>query len=321
MKKRIKQLISFYLIVAVVVTLSGICFSVFAVDLDLTNETIYSDYKDNKFEEMIEIYNENGEVDGYVVVGSISNDDSYNYNGIIIRYDLTGNVVWQKNYGGSGYDEFFSITASYDINGKVDGYVAVGETSSSNIEGLPITSSYHSRGILVIYDVNGNIRYQSGHERTLPVSLMTAIATNDYIIVAGKYGREFNGSAYYYSDSVLIKYNYIKNNITVIENENGKVNIKEAALPGSTVEIQVSPNKGYEVDKIIVTDIEGNEIKVNDNGFIMPNSDVKIKIIYKRIVDLGNIVNPETSNFWYTILGVTFIVLLGTYLAFKAREN
>lgn len=56
-----------------------------------------------------------------------------------------------------------------------------------------------------------------------------------------------------------------------------------------TVELTVKNKKGYET-VVEVTDTNGNKIEVNDNKFIMPDSDVTIKVTYKEII------NPNTGD-------------------------
>ena len=81
-----------------------------------------------------------------------------------------------------------------------------------------------------------------------------------------------------------------KNDVTVDSKaENGKITIdKNSASKGSTVTITVTPDEGYEVDEIKVTDESGNEIKVTDKGngkytFTMPATDADIKADFKAI--------------------------------------
>ena len=83
-----------------------------------------------------------------------------------------------------------------------------------------------------------------------------------------------------------------KNDVTVDKKtENGKITIdKDSASKGSTVTITVTPDEGYEIDEIKVTDESGNEIKVIDKGngkytFTMPAKDVDIKVDFKAISD------------------------------------
>ncbi len=80
-----------------------------------------------------------------------------------------------------------------------------------------------------------------------------------------------------------------KNDVTVDDKaENGTIKIdKDTASKGSTVTITVTPDEGYEVDEIKVTDESGNEIEVTDKGngkytFTMPSTDVDIKADFKE---------------------------------------
>ncbi len=78
--------------------------------------------------------------DGFVAVG-YSYEDSFgngdfvegiegkgDTDGIIVKYDNDGNMIWKKNFGGSGYDHFNAVTA---IN---EGFVAVGSSDAASFE-------------------------------------------------------------------------------------------------------------------------------------------------------------------------------------------
>ena len=51
---------------------------------------------------------------------------------------------------------------------------------------------------------------------------------------------------------------------------------------GEEVTIVVPDKTGYEIDTVTVTDVDGNNIQVNDNKFVMPDKDVTIVVTYKR---------------------------------------
>ena len=72
------------------------------------------------------------------------------------------------------------------------------------------------------------------------------------------------------------------------------------------IELKITPNKGYVIDKIIVTDVNGKEIEVTDNKFYMPSSDVKVEVKY---------VNGEYLPIPDTFLGKsTTLILIGLIL-------
>jgi hypothetical protein len=64
---------------------------------------------------------------GFVLCGFI-NQDSTNYEGIIVKLDSSGNILWQKLYGGSGFDDLTSIVET------TTGFVATGAFNISGID-------------------------------------------------------------------------------------------------------------------------------------------------------------------------------------------
>jgi len=62
---------------------------------------------------------------GYIFVGSTSNWGSGEKDAWIIKLDPEGKIVWQKNYGGKGYDSAGSIQQTTD-----GGYILAGTTKS-----------------------------------------------------------------------------------------------------------------------------------------------------------------------------------------------
>ncbi len=76
--------------------------------------------------------------------------------------------------------------------------------------------------------------------------------------------------------------------ITVEDTDNGDVESnKDRANPGTTVKVTTTPDDGYEVDTVTVTDKDGNEIPVTDNGdgtysFKMPASPVTVNVTFKE---------------------------------------
>ncbi|GEM_PF-5111529 len=93
--------------------------------------------------------------DGYIAVGYSEelNFDTGSFAGIkalggndavILKYDTSGNVVWIRNFGSSGNDYFYGVTADED------GFVAVGSVTSDN----------GSDAVAVKYDASGNILWK-----------------------------------------------------------------------------------------------------------------------------------------------------------------
>jgi len=82
------------------------------------------------------------------------NDDrsATNTDAVFIKYDLEGNIVFEKTFGGSSYERYNSIIA-YHNNFYIVGHLC------SDDAGLKITSKESNimTGLIVRYDINGNI--------------------------------------------------------------------------------------------------------------------------------------------------------------------
>jgi len=136
---------------------------------------------------------------GYIVVGeSQSNDGDVagmlngGKDAIIVKYDSEGNVEWNKNFGGTGWDEFWDVTQTTD--GK---FVAVGKRGTNN-------------AMIVKYDATGDLvwnKYFGGSELD---RFRTVKQTNDGgFIVAGdsrSNDGDLAGLNNGNSDGIIVKY-------------------------------------------------------------------------------------------------------------------
>ena len=71
--------------------------------------------------------------------------------------------------------------------------------------------------------------------------------------------------------------------VSVEDADNGTIKVSPTrASKGSTVTINVTPDEGYELDKLVVTDKNGDTVKLTDKGsgtytFKMPASKVTVE--------------------------------------------
>ncbi len=89
----------------------------------------------------------------------------------------------------------------------------------------------------------------------------------------------------------------IKHSINIVASENGKVTsaITQCVL-GDTVALTVEPNKGCELDEIIVRDANNNAVAVTaDYKFVMPASDVTVTATFIEI-DYIITINDHIEN-------------------------
>ena len=77
--------------------------------------------------------------------------------------------------------------------------------------------------------------------------------------------------------------------ITVTSAEHGTVSVdKNTAAAGETVTISVTPDTGYVLAVLTVTDESGKETECTDNTFKMPESDVTVKASFETLSGLFN---------------------------------
>lgn len=106
--------------------------------------------------------------DGYAAVGNCEDycfesgdladlTGKGSYDAIIVKYDLSGNVEWKRNFGDKGRDEFDCV-ASVE-----DGFVAVGSSETDDV-GVGDWRQEDVNGgkdaIIVKYDASGNIEWK-----------------------------------------------------------------------------------------------------------------------------------------------------------------
>ena len=105
---------------------------------------------------------------GYIIAGRTESNDgnvtgchgtpgNYIFDYWIVKLDTTGNIQWEKCYGGSGDDEALSINQTND-----KGYIITGLTTSNDFDvsgNHDTTNSYRDAWLLKI-DSTGNIQWQ-----------------------------------------------------------------------------------------------------------------------------------------------------------------
>ena len=85
--------------------------------------------------------------------------------------------------------------------------------------------------------------------------------------------------------------------ITVNDSENGSVSAdKTAAAEGATVTLTATPDAGYELSNVTVTDENGNTVTVTeDNTFVMPAANVTVNATFTKIVVTGVTVDKSAK--------------------------
>ena len=102
---------------------------------------------------------------------------------IIVKYDNAGNIVWKKNFGGNGEDEFDAVTT------VVDGIIAAGSSTSIGTGDWTgaMVKDKASRGdaVIVKFDHNGNVVWKKNFGGRYSARFQSIIAVSDGIVAAG----------------------------------------------------------------------------------------------------------------------------------------
>ena len=92
---------------------------------------------------------------------------------------------------------------------------------------------------------------------------------------------------------------------TPSKSENGGVAISSKnARKGDTVTVTVTPDAGYQLDKLTVTDKNGTVLKLTDKGngkysFTMPDGKVEIKAVFAKKVETSPFGDVSTDAYYY----------------------
>lgn len=93
--------------------------------------------------------------------------------------------------------------------------------------------------------------------------------------------------------------------VSVPRFDNGSVSVTPgSASKGTTVTITVKPDEGYELNKITVTDKDGNRLSLSDKGdgkytFTMPDGKVSVDASFSKIAATINFRDVNQSDYYY----------------------
>ena len=223
---------------------------------------------------------------------------------IVVKYDKNGNMLWQKSWGGNDYDEYLTNR----IETEDGSLILLGYTPSTDIEGL-LNKGYYD-AIIIKYDKNGNMLWQKSWGGNQFDALNNVIETEDGSIILFGCSESTNIEGLPnkgLQDIILVKYS-IEYDLGNVETENGSAELKQEGKYGI---ITPTPNEGYEVDKIIVKDKDGNvldvEVNKQEDGTYSFElyTDVSVEVLFKEKIE-----NPKTG-----ILDVITIIFVGLVLS------
>ncbi len=237
------------------------CSSLCALELDKVEFSI-NNVNENDLIDM-ETLNINAETDNLII---------YDYTNIE-KYDKNGNYVESLIKDGTNYYHHYidgnNTTNCYTSSNMVTYACNIVSLGNKNLK-IKLESGYK-------YIVN--FRFYSNNQDTINDD--TFIKINNINNVTWKDGGYVNAPLY----TISYEYNFIDYNINVDSSiKNGQISIsKNSARKGNIVNLSITPNKGYILDKVVVLDKDNNNVEITDNSFVMPDSEVSVKAKFKPI--------------------------------------
>ena len=215
-------------------------------------------------------------------VGCINDIDA------IIRLDEDNKTLWEKEY-----PDYLFVYNPQVVNKYI---VAVGVKKVED----------DTQKEIIILDMNGNI-------------VQTIVNDDPFIITGGNYNFMVNNvdeSSEYctiapHSSTRTApaikcykhwqKVYYIPLNISTKVEGKGKIEVVESAHNGEQVTFKITPEEGYVLGVVKVTDADGNVLTFTSNTFTMPSSDVTIEATFV-------LENPNTADIKIILLSIVLIV-------------
>lgn len=203
------------------------------------------------------------------------------YNGIyadVYSDPIASAAISMTIKGGSiGNNSETSASISFEdhFGNDADGDTLNNATINLTISGGKIYNK-NSKGPVIMdthYTTNGNsVKIDN-------INITKGIFSKDI----SEYINNKNEISSYIDDDNMIHVGKI-NNIMLKDTSNGKVTANlEKAIEGQKIVLTIKPNEKYELSKILVTDGNNNQVKVQNVIFIMPDTDVMVETEFKKI--------------------------------------
>jgi len=148
--------------------------------------------------------------DGVIAVGDSYSFDSGDWEGVmgkggggdatIVKFDYDGNIVWKKNFGGSGHDRYEDAVV------VSDGIIAVGTSeyrSFDNGDWKGVSGRIDNDAIIVKYDHNGNVLWKKSFGTNHRDWYESVTAVSDGVVAVG---HKYNYIGYTYNGAIIVKY-------------------------------------------------------------------------------------------------------------------
>ena len=198
----------------------------------------------------------------------LKNNGSTSYpDGMIIKYNSSGEVEWAKGIGGSSNDYIYSVMET-----RAGGYIVAGEFwKTINLgNGVVLNNHGNADGMLIKYTVEGEAEWAKGIGGSRGDGIKSVIETSDSGIVAG---------GYFYSDTIDLENGVVLNNKGSYDGMIIKFN--KVQVPEVVVK-QAKEIGGDKEDKIT------SVAKTSDGGYIVGGYFKSNSIYVDKKIQLNN---------------------------------
>lgn len=194
-----------------------------------------------------------------------------------VTKEATLTATWKKTA--------FTITLNYANNGET----ATENRGANEGENITLPTPTRSGRYAFVHWTDGVNTYAGGANYTV---------TKDATLTAvWRYTGSSSSSSGSYNPSYAVS---VPSRI-----DNGSVSVTPgSASKGTTVTITVKPNDGYALDKLTVTDKDGNRLSLSDKGdgkytFTMPGSKVSVDASFSKIAAAVSFRDVNQSDYYY----------------------
>ena len=221
----------------------------------------------------------------------------------IILLNNNQEVIWSKNYD-------YSISDLIYKNNKI---VGIGQIESTNNQDLLILDSegrietsfaiqFHINNQVNNLDFRNNRIVLSEGYSYVTCSVSTRLEDKDYC--------NYNESQHII---YLLKYDIE----TKVKEGKGNVKAETVLAPeGELIKFTVTPEEGYVLGEVKVTDTNGNVVYFTDNTFTMPNANVLIEATFVKVEEKKN---PETTDI--AIISISIIAIAAIIIFLTSNKK
>lgn len=210
------------------------------------------------------------------------------------------------------------IISSFDNNNNMlwslesSEYLGITDVSYVGDYLVGLANKYDENGnvvnLILVLDKNGNVK----QEIIKDDNMMMLRPTEDGFMVL-TYDDKTEEELTNYNVEV---YTYVYNIETKVSGS-GKVEVVESSRAGKEVSFVVTPDDGYTISVVKVTDKDGNVVTFEEGKFTMPNADVVIEVTLVKEEK-----NPNTSSFAIpSLMAFVALISLVTIVLISRRKE